>query len=139
LILDYSFFLLVNVRTSMRDRVVICDRYIQDTLVNELFFHLDYLDKRTLQQLTRSWIKRMPAPDLTVHLDVPAHIAIKRKSDIPSERYITEKKALYRAINQTILLSVPGYERILPISGAQTVGDITEIVYSDIITLLGDR
>lgn len=82
-------------------RTVVCDRYLYDTLVTDLAqdFHLD--GARMMQILDR-WFRIVPRPDLIVFLDLPEHIAMARKTDVPDVQYLIDRRKHYRELADSL-------------------------------------
>ena len=74
--------------------IIICDRYIYDTLVTDLGANLKYSPERLKRRL-RLFEKFTPKPSLVFFVDVPEEVAISRKNDIPGIEYLRERRELY--------------------------------------------
>ena len=100
LLFDYFFEIFFKVRIPlMQKRVVICDRYIYDTVVSDLAVDLDYSGRKVRSVLER-FSRLFPKPALTFLLDVPEEIAYKRKKDIPSMQYLKERRKIYLTVGK---------------------------------------
>ena len=72
-------------------KVIIMDRYILDYLVNQSVFYGDISDRYIYKIL----IKKMHKIDIIIFIDVNCNTAFKRKNDIPSVKYLEERKSYY--------------------------------------------
>jgi len=76
-----------------RGAIVVCDRYVYDTVINDLIrttndFHDAYV-------MAENCFKMIPRPDLIFYVRVPEDIAYSRKNDTPSLEYLTERSSIY--------------------------------------------
>jgi dTMP kinase len=78
-------------------KIVVCDRYIYDRLVN-----IAVLCNTGPEQLRRQlWLARLywvPRPDKWFFIDVPADVAFSRKDDVPDVLYLERRIPLYQTI-----------------------------------------
>ncbi|HEX6287616.1 MAG TPA: hypothetical protein VFZ66_00420 [Herpetosiphonaceae bacterium] len=86
-------------------RIVVCDRYIYDRLVN-----IAVLCNTSPEDLTRQlrlarlyWV---PQPNKWFFIDVPADVAFSRKDDVPDILFLERRIPLYRTIVGTFKLEV---------------------------------
>jgi dTMP kinase len=75
-------------------RVVIADRYLYDTVISDLAVHLNYSAEQTERAIKRG-LGLVPAPALTVLIDVPPEVAFARKDDVPHVDYLSERREWY--------------------------------------------
>jgi dTMP kinase len=75
-------------------RTVVCDRYVFDTVVNDLGVHLEY-DARDVRLSLASIFRVLPEPDVVFLIDLPEEVALGRKDDIPHIDYLRERRELY--------------------------------------------
>jgi len=75
-------------------RTVVCDRYVVDTVVNDLGVHLEY-DARDIRFSLASIFRVLPEPDVLFLIDLPEEVALGRKDDIPHIDYLRERRELY--------------------------------------------
>jgi len=80
-------------------RVVVCDRYLYDTVINDLAVHLNYSDQDA-DRAIKFGMKLLPNPMMTVLLDVPPEVAIARKNDVPHIDYLNERRYWYLRLKQ---------------------------------------
>lgn len=94
LLLDYSLQIFQKVKVPlMRGEVIVCDRYIHDTLA-DLAVDYGYSDEET-QKTLRSYLRLFPNPDLVFLLDLPEELAYQRKGDVPSIDYLAQRRNIY--------------------------------------------
>ncbi|MBV9791984.1 MAG: hypothetical protein JOZ51_27610 [Chloroflexi bacterium] len=78
-------------------KIVVCDRYIYDRLVN-----IAVLCNTGPELLRRQlWLARLywvPKPNKWFFIDVPADVAFSRKDDVPDVLYLERRVPLYRTI-----------------------------------------
>lgn len=77
-----------------KKKVVICDRYILDTVITDIAANL-YFSKEKITTLTKRVFKFTPIPNIIFLLDVSEEIAFKRKDDVPHINYLKERRNLY--------------------------------------------
>jgi len=70
------------------------DRYIYDTVINDLAVHLNYSEKEITDTILRSLFV-LPVPIRTFLIDIPEEIAFARKNDIPHIDYLKERRPIY--------------------------------------------
>ena len=99
--------------------VVVCDRYVHDTII-DLMVDYEYSGKRGRQLLAILFVA-LPRPDRIVYIDISPDVSLERKDDIPSEQYIVDKKEAYTKLLTDI--------DIQAIDGTQSKTD----VFSEII------
>ena len=75
-------------------RVVVLDRYLYDTVINELAVQLDYSPGQTEQAIERG-LRLLPTPSLALLLDLPEEVAFSRKNDVPHVEYLRERRGRY--------------------------------------------
>lgn len=99
LLVDYYLQLFIRIRLPLLfGKVVICDRYVYDTVINDIPLESEDID--TIEK----WINRIfnfaPKPDIVFLIDVPEEISMMRKKDIPSIEYIRERRGIYLALGK---------------------------------------
>lgn len=78
---------------QMMGNIIICDRYVYDTVINDIprtdanLFGI----KKTIDML----FNIAPKPDLAFHIVIPEDIAFRRKDDTPSVDYLIERSGFY--------------------------------------------
>lgn len=97
---DYFFQMMVKVRFPLAiGRTIVCDRYVYDTVVTDLAVDLKYPQSRTSETLRR-YLWLFPRPDLVFLIDVPEEVANRRKEDVPSVKYLEERRQLYLEVGR---------------------------------------
>jgi dTMP kinase len=76
---------------------VISDRYVYDTVINDLSVDRGLSINDAKMMTTKLW-KHFPKPTLTFLIRVPEEVAIKRKNDIPSLNYLRIRNQYYDEI-----------------------------------------
>lgn len=97
LMFDYYLWLITRVQLPLlMGRKIICDRYVYDVAINlALVIGGNVEDaERYVEKLLRIF----PKPDLLIYLDVPDEIALSRKTDIPSIKYLQERRQIYKKL-----------------------------------------
>jgi dTMP kinase len=75
-------------------RTIVCDRYVFDTVVNDLGSHMEY-DAKDIRLSLASIFQLLPEPDIVFLIDLPEEIALGRKDDVPHIEYLRERRELY--------------------------------------------
>lgn len=76
---------------------VVCDRYVHDTLVTDLGGDFFQDADEIIQELDRL-LAVFPKPDVTLFVDLPEHVAMARKDDVPDIGYLKDRRHLYQTI-----------------------------------------
>jgi thymidylate kinase len=76
-------------------RIVICDRYTLDLLVDGMS---DLHDSPTKQRLGFKLLGLLPKPDRAFLIDTDAEVAFTRKPDLPSVSHNVERIGLFRSL-----------------------------------------
>lgn len=84
----------VSLPVTLLNRTLVCDRYIIDTVVTDLAVDFHYSEEE-VEEVIRKMYGRFPRPDITFLIDLPEEVAMKRKDDTPSVRYLEERRRLY--------------------------------------------
>ncbi len=103
-----------------RGQMVICDRYIFDTMV-DLQQELNFPMSRIRSILGASWI---PQPDWKFLLDLDEEAAFSRKADTASIKYLQKRRALYLDVASEYGLAV--------VAAGQPVETVTRYVIAQI-------
>jgi len=75
-------------------RIILCDRYIFDTVITDLAVDFRYTNEDVTRQI-KFLLYFVPKPDLIFFLDIDEETAFSRKNDIPDIRYIVDRKKVY--------------------------------------------
>jgi thymidylate kinase len=98
LIIEYYFQILFNIIIPYKlGYSIISDRYVYDTIINDLAVDQGLSIKDVKKILDRFWLF-IPRPDIAFLVQVPEEVAIKRKNDIPSMSYLKIRNKLYNEI-----------------------------------------
>lgn len=105
LLFDYGLLVLIKVVLPMLiGRRITAARYIYDVAIKfKILLHLD--DAQT-HQIIQQFTRILPNPDFVFLIDIPEEVALKRKDDIPSLSYLTERRQLYQQIMQPYATAV---------------------------------
>jgi thymidylate kinase len=74
--------------------IIVLDRYLYDTVINDLAVHLNYSSARMMRAIGRG-LKLLPRPMVTILLDLPVEVAFARKTDVPHVDYLRERYSRY--------------------------------------------
>lgn len=108
LLLDYLLQILIKIKIPLLlGKVVICDRYIYDTVVTDIAVDMNYSEKQVLSLLDKCFLL-LPKPRVTFLVDVNEDVAYSRKNDVPDERYLKDRRSFYLEVaryynNMTII------------------------------------
>lgn len=93
--IDYIPRALSNIRAPLVfGRTIVCDRYVFDTVINDLAVHLAY-DAEQIRRTLAASFQLLPEPDHAFLIDVPEEVALARKDDVPHIDYLRERRELY--------------------------------------------
>ncbi len=92
---EYSIQVILKTNFRLaRGKVLVCDRYIYDTIINDFAIDLGYSQDKVLKEL--KWYFRLfPSPDLAFFVDIPEEVAMQRKNDIPSIDFIRARRRFF--------------------------------------------
>jgi thymidylate kinase len=95
--IDYSLFTFFRLKLPLwSGRLVLCDRFVIDALVDLMYETRDYaLCERLIGRLVFSLL---PKESLTIMLDISEEEAYRRKLDIPLIQPIRDRRKLYQMI-----------------------------------------
>ena len=123
LLFDYSLQLLTKIIfPKMLGRTVICDRYVYDTVMNDIPRVDD--DFEHLKRLIEKCFHIAPEPDLIFLIDLPEEIAYQRKEDTPSISYLKERRNIYLDIGKEYDMRI--------LDGCKDLRELKEHVRKDI-------
>jgi len=115
-------------RRRRRGEIVVCDRYVYDSLVDLCVTLREPIDR--ILWAEGDWYERMlPAPDRVLLLDVDVDTALSRKEDIPSREYLETRCSFYRAMAKRMQWGI--------IDAARPAEDVAKQVDGEIEQLLG--
>lgn len=94
LLFDYYLQLLIKIIIPIKFGIVIvCDRYIYDTIINDIPRTQNSFDD--IKKMTEIYFRIAPKPDIAFLIDVPENLAFERKNDTPSIDYLKERRGFY--------------------------------------------
>lgn len=108
--------------------VVICDRYVFDTVVTDIGVDLNYSNSDVINLINKLF-RIVPKPDITFLIDVPEEIAYQRKNDIPHLSYLSERRKLYLIVGKSL--------GVITLDGSKSIDEVSEEAYENIRHLLG--
>ena len=119
--LDYSLQILFKVKLPLLlGRNIVCDRYIYDTVINDLAADMDYSGKEVRKILER-YSSIFPKPNLIFLIDVPVEIAYQRKGDVPSLSYLKKRRKIYQ--------SIQGEYSMINLDGCKTAEELESFIF----------
>ena len=92
-----SQLLLKLARYAGRPRIVVVDRYVYDTVINDLAVHLS-LSRQDVDEGIERLFQVLPRPAVTFFIDVDEATAFSRKDDVPDIEYLRERRPFYQAL-----------------------------------------
>lgn len=100
LMFDYYFQILLKIKIPLLlGNNIICDRYIYDTIVTDIAIDFNYSKEEAKKYLDKI-LSLFPAPDILFLVDLPEEIAYKRKDDLPSIEYLTDRRGIYQHMGE---------------------------------------
>jgi len=109
----------VSLPSLFKREVIICDRYLLDTIVTDVALTCDFTDTETIQLLRQS-LQIFPKADIVFLVNVPPRIAFQRKSDMHSIESLERLSRTY--------LNVARKFGAIVIDGTKTPEDLKNIV-----------
>ncbi len=113
----YPQYIWKVVRMSKRSDYLICDRYYVDLIMDEAI--MEGVGPDCLTEWLQRYGRLFRAPDLALYLRTSPEVAIKRKTDIPSEEYLRERRSYYDAATEMLRGRVIDGDQPLPAVLAQ--------------------
>lgn len=101
---------------------IISDRYVFDTIVNDIAIDMELSTIDVTNLLSKFWLV-IPRPDITFLVQVPEHVAIKRKNDIPSLSYLKIRNRFYNEISAS--------EQFVVLDGTLSISELEERVFTE--------
>lgn len=128
--LDYSVQVLVKIKLrSRKSKIVICDRYVHDLLV-DLGTNFGYHQEEMPRLFEARLLTLFPQPDLVFLLDLPPEVAFERKEDVPLS-YLRDRRALY--------LSLGKLPRVEILDGTASIQDVMNTIHQKTLNFLDSR
>ena len=109
------------------NRTVVLDRYVYDTVINDLSVHLSYSVAQTDRAINRG-LRWLPRPDVTFLIDLPPEVAFARKTDVPHIAYLTERSECY--------LRLASRPEVVRINGEETPDALLQAILSVVSGLM---
>jgi dTMP kinase len=129
IIFEYYFQILFKIAIPhMIGFSIVADRYVYDTIINDIAIDLELGVNETERYLKRLSFF-VPTPDIIFHLGVPEQVALERKKDIPSLNYLRKREEYYRKV------SMPGRATFL--DGTLEISELEGQVLSAINKKMG--
>ncbi len=120
---DYYLRVLCRIRVPLLlGMTVVSDRYYHDVGV---YFSVDleYSPER-MERLIKRLSRLFPKPSLIYLLDVREEVSFERKDDIPSIRYLEERRGLYLDMARILEMEILSGESPVHLLAAKVVGDL---------------
>lgn len=129
LMIDYTIQMIYKIKIPlMLGKNIICDRYLFDTIISDLSVDLSYSELK-MKTMLNFYLKICPYPDIVFLVDVPEEIAFKRKNDIPSIRYLKDRREICLTIGNL-------YDMIL-LNGTKKIDVLDKEILDCIVNILG--
>ena len=94
LLFDYFIKIFKDIKIPLlKKKMIICDRYIYDSVI-DLAVDLDYSDKK-IKKIIEFCLLFIPTPDIIILIDLPEEVAFERKDDVPSLKYLQDRRNIY--------------------------------------------
>ena len=97
-------------------KIVICDRYIFDTIITDISINLGYNFKESVD-LIKKTLRFIPNPEFIFYINVTEEIAYNRKDDVPHIKYLIERKKLYD--------NLENYFKIIRLDGSKRIEEVS--------------
>lgn len=125
LMVDYFIQVFLKVWMPMlHGQSVVCDRYVYDTVANDLAIDFNY-SWRAVDAVLEWWMRFLPKPNITVLVDVPEKLAYSRKNDISSLDYVKERRPLYQYMAQKL--------EMFTLDGSKDLNELRNIVLCEVL------
>jgi thymidylate kinase len=123
-IAEYIFQITIKLTIPYRlGYSIICDRYIYDTIINDISLYAGLSVDETKDLLRKAWYF-IPKPDIVFLIHVPEQVALERKNDIPSLNYLRLRNRLYSEIADC--------QKFLFLDGTRNPSTLKKIVLDEI-------
>ena len=133
LLFDYFLQILFKIRVPLIiGKSVVCDRYVYDTVINDLSVDMNY-SKSEIKNLLKKCFFVAPKPNLVFLIDIPEEVAFQRKKDIPSVDYLKERRVIY--------LDIGKEERMIVLDGSKDLAELKNLVRDKVFEFInkGDK
>ena len=120
------FFVLRIYIPLLRGFIIVCDRFVEDALVDIM---TDVNDDRTHRKLVgRLTLRLAPKSTLVILLDVEEATAFKRKNDIPSLRFLARRRSNYLILSRDLSIPVIEAERPFALVQERLLEEINKLL-----------
>jgi dTMP kinase len=87
-------FIKITLPSLVKKEIIVCDRYLLDTLVTDIALSCGLNEKETTR-LLQQWIRLFPKVDVSFFVHVPPEVAYQRKQDVHSLNVLKELSRNY--------------------------------------------
>lgn len=95
MLIDYLLQLLLKIKIPlMSGKVIVCDRYIYDTIITDVAVDMNFSNKEVFSLLDKCFLL-IPKPDITFLVDVHEDVAYSRKDDVADVKYLKDRRYIY--------------------------------------------
>lgn len=95
ILIDYLLQLLIKIKIPlMSGKVIVCDRYIYDTIVTDVAVDMNFSKKQVFSLLDKCFLL-IPKPNMTFLVDVHEDVAYSRKDDVADVKYLKDRRSIY--------------------------------------------
>ena len=99
---------------------IVADRYVFDTIINDLILENDEIENEINKQLKKIW-EHFQKPDFIFFVKVSEEIAFSRKNDIPSLNYLKIRNKMYSKLEDM--------EDIIVLDGTKKIDDLNKEIF----------
>lgn len=130
ILLDHILQINLRIKTRLlMGKIVICDRYIFDTVITDIAANIDCEINESTDLIKKTFIY-VPKPDYLFYIKIPEEVAFERKDDVPHINYLIERKRLYDSLEHSF--------KIIELDGTKKMDEISSEVKKKLIQSLGD-
>lgn len=123
-LLDYRFQIIRKIAIPLKlGKNLVCDRYIYDTVV-DLAADLGYSDEKVTNRINQL-LDFSPKPDLVFLVDLPEEVAFNRKDDVPSINFLSEKRKVYKKIEEEF--------EMIGLDGTKTLEELEGVIQNKVL------
>ena len=129
LMLDYIIQMMYKIKIPLlMGKNIICDRYLFDTIVSDLAVDLNYSESK-IKSILDFYLTFFPKPDLIFLVDVPEDVAFRRKNDIPSIKYLQDRRK--------ICLTMGRLYNMIMLDGTKTINELDLKILNLVLERMG--
>jgi len=107
----------------MVGKVVICDRYVFDTVITDIAADLNYSADDVFNMISKL-LCIAPKPNVTFLIDVTEEVAYQRKDDTPHISYLRERRKFYLMMEKSF--------KMITLDGSRNIEMVEEEAYKNI-------